>query len=86
MATRHCPHLHRAVGEDEPDFRHTSHEEPNHHHPDVLRHLPFSPIDAALDVFRQKMCTALDEWQAARCPHRLAPRNVNNSTKMLQRK
>ena len=31
----HCPHLHRAVGEDEPDFRHPSHEEPNHHHPDV---------------------------------------------------
>lgn len=35
LAPRHCPHLHRAVGEDEPDFRHPSHEEPNHHHPDV---------------------------------------------------
>ena len=25
-----------------------------------------SPIDAALDVFRQKMCTALDEWRSGK--------------------
>lgn len=47
---------------------------------------------AVLRLTQPWMCSArrcVPHWtngEAARCPHRLAPRNVNNSTKMQQRK